>query len=386
MSASLIFHEHLQDMKLARPRAGIRTYAIRTRAVSLRSCTLCLAAVACLSSTLFAEDPPTTAPAVEASRPQYRTNSGKEISMVVEGLLHPTGVALQPETGLVWVADSGNGQIVRIVDGKSEPMITEFVRREQPAGIAGLGGPLSIAFLSKNTLVVSCGAHGESASTLKVFTLPDPIEPLKAEAAKTTLTLPQDNQSDGSGDFFSLAITANAVFAATAGDTAQTWIARASRNGDELSEFDRFADATNALGVGNSGGATVSPHGYLVLGQMFQLGTEKDSLIAFFDTATKEALLKLDSGLMDISAVAYSARRQMYVLDAAWSQPDAGGLYRIVADATVTSGMKAIKLADLLHPICMAFDGEGGLYVTLRDAADHSGGGRLVKIPADENL
>ncbi|MDB4468390.1 hypothetical protein N9093_00880, partial [bacterium] len=47
-----------------------------------------------------------------------------EVKTVVERLNNPCGVAIQPTTGHVFVSDSGALRVIRIVDGKAEPVIT----------------------------------------------------------------------------------------------------------------------------------------------------------------------------------------------------------------------------------------------------------------------
>ena len=48
------------------------------------------------------------------------------VDTVAGGLTNPCGVAIQPGTGTIFVADSGAGRVVRIVDGKAEAVITDF--------------------------------------------------------------------------------------------------------------------------------------------------------------------------------------------------------------------------------------------------------------------
>ena len=45
---------------------------------------------------------------------------------VLGGLSNPSGLAVQPETGHVFVSDSAAGKIIRVVDGKAEDVVTGF--------------------------------------------------------------------------------------------------------------------------------------------------------------------------------------------------------------------------------------------------------------------
>ena len=66
------------------------------------------------------------------------------VTTVVDGLDNPAGIAIQPETGHVFVSDSGASRIIRVVDGKAQAVITDF-----PVDVYGKGpmyniGPLGL--------------------------------------------------------------------------------------------------------------------------------------------------------------------------------------------------------------------------------------------------
>jgi hypothetical protein len=103
--------------------------------------------------------------------------SGDEVAIpfevIAKGLNNPCGVAIQPETGIVFVADSGNQRVVRVEDGELVEAITDF-----PQDVYGKGpkvniGPLGLAFLSKSTLLVGGGGLPDGEELLRVFELPD---------------------------------------------------------------------------------------------------------------------------------------------------------------------------------------------------------------------
>ena len=48
------------------------------------------------------------------------------VETVIQGLQNPVAVVLQPETDVIFVAESGAGRVIRIVDGKAEVVITGF--------------------------------------------------------------------------------------------------------------------------------------------------------------------------------------------------------------------------------------------------------------------
>lgn len=319
---------------------------------------------------------------------EYKTEAGRIVTTVVEGLNNPTSVVMQPETGIVFVADSGNGQVVRIVNGKAEPIVTEFPKDSLATTPSLNIGPLSLAFLNRENLIVGSGGQPAGVDAVKLYSI---SAATKFDAPKLSLNLVADEPQSqpAEGNFFGLAVAPNAIFTTSQGDAAKGWISVTMKTpGESLSGLARHIASSEATGVATPTAITITPHGYLLAANVGSLGTEKDSVLAFYETASKKMLMKLDTGLMDISAIAYSPRRQMYALDMAWSQPESGGLYRIVEDKTVASGLRTKLICKLPHPTSMSFDGDGGVYVTLRGEVDDKGNskGSLVRIPSEENL
>ncbi len=320
---------------------------------------------------------------------ELKTEAGRLVVRVTDGLNNPTCVAVQPETGFVFVADSGNGQIVRVLDGKVDPVITDFPKESlgttPPVNI----GPLCLSFINKDNLLVGTGGQPAGEDGVRHFVLTP--TPVKYDSAKNSLTLIADPiaTEPAEGNFFGLAVTPNSIYTSSQGSPAKGWICLANRSSnDSITNLTRHFSSTEAIGVAHPGSLTLSPHGYLIVSCVGELGEKKDSVAAFFEPVSKKMLLKLELGLHDVCAIAYSPRRQMYALDMAWAQPNAGGLYRVVEDKSVPSGLKTKLVAKLPNPTSMCFDSDGAVYVTLRGAVDEKGNtkGSLVRIPSEENL
>ncbi len=317
-----------------------------------------------------------------AAKTDEATVSGLKVSVVLEGLNNPSGVAMQPETGVVFVADSGNLQVVKLVDGKAEPVITDF-----PKDVYGKGpkvniGPLGLLFLSKNTLVVGCGGLPDGQELLRVYELPEDGKPIKAEAMKTSYKLEETDEIKGEGNFYALAATPDGIYVTCNGDDTKGWVSRAARKENEVTGYERYLATKEATEVDAPVGITISPEGYLVVGQMGEINLPGDSLITFYDANSKEMLLNLKCGLHDITAIAYSPRNQMYVLDYAWADPSQGGLFQILEDTSSDTGMRTKKIMSLDKATAMAFDADGALYVTILGEADEEGNskGQLLQI------
>ncbi|MCA9128140.1 MAG: hypothetical protein KDB22_13690 [Planctomycetales bacterium] len=306
---------------------------------------------------------------------------------IASGLNNPCGVAVQPGTGTIFVSDSGNHQVVKIVEGKVVPVITDF-----PEDVYGKGpkvniGPLGLLFLDEKTLVVGGGGLPDGQEELRVFKLPDNDEPIKAEQQAAGFKLEETDDVKGEGNFYALASNGSKVFVTCNGDDTKGWVSCASIKDGSLENFERCLATKEATEVDAPVGITVSPEGgYLVVGQMGEINVPGDSLITFYDEDLKMSR-NIATGLHDICAVAYSPRHQLYVLDYSWAEPTEGGLFQVIADEESDSGIRTKKIIGLDKPTAMAFAPDGSLLITvLGKAEDANSEGKLIRIPVEAEL
>jgi DNA-binding beta-propeller fold protein YncE len=308
-----------------------------------------------------------------------------QVETVLEGLTNPSGVAIQPETGHLFVADSGASRVIRVVDGKAEDVVTGF-----PKDIYGKGpmyniGPLGLAFLDKDTLVVGDGSLPDGEEMLRVYTVPAAgAQAIPCDQMKFSFTLPPTDDIKGEGSFYALAVTKDAIFATSNGDDTKGWVARADINGDKVENFRRFIATKEAVEVDAPVGIAISPRGEVVVGQMGEINVPGDSLLSFYEASSGKLLLNLPTGLYDIDAVAYSPKGQLYALDFAWMDTTAGGLFQLIAQrADGKQTLKAEKIVALDKPTAMTFDKDGVLYITIFGTSaegDTVKSGKLLKI------
>jgi DNA-binding beta-propeller fold protein YncE len=308
-----------------------------------------------------------------------------QVETVLEGLTNPSGVAIQPETGHLFVADSGASRVIRVVDGKAEDVVTGF-----PKDIYGKGpmydiGPLGLAFLDKDTLVVGDGSLPDGEEMLRVYTIPAAGSPaIACDQMNASFTLPETEDLKGEGNFYALAVTKNAIFATSNGDDTKGWVARAEIEGNNVLNFERFLATKEAVEVDAPVGIAISPRGELVVGQMGEINIPHDSLLTFYEASSGKLLLNLPTGLYDITAVAYSPKGQLYALDFAWMDTTAGGLFQLIAQrADGKQTLKAEKIVALDKPTAMTFDKDGALYITVFGTSaegDTVKSGKLLKI------
>lgn len=315
----------------------------------------------------------------------FSIHAGQEPDIVLEGLDQPCGVAVGPGAGNVFVAESGAGRIVRVIDHRAEDVITEFGRQTGGEMPPGYRGPAALAFQGTDSLVVAACGMKDGKDFLCVYSVPAVgTPPIRAD--QTTLTvgpLPEADPSRVAAGRYGLAVEGAAVFV-TGGEKAKGWVCRANLHGSEHGLLETLISTTDAFDVGAPLGVTISPRGEIVVGQMGGRDIPEDSLLSFYNARTGKLLLRLHTGLYDISALAYSSKQKhlLYALDFAGTRPDHGGLYRL--DAFWKRGrqtVQAVKIASLDKPTDMAFAPDGALYVTLMgtDAGGVRKTGRLVR-------
>ena len=311
---------------------------------------------------------------------------GQEASVetVVEGLTNPCGIAIQPDTGHLFVADSGALRVVRIVDGKVEPVIVGFPKDTYGAGPAYDIGPLGLAFRDRNTLIVGGGGNPDGEELLRLYTVPEAgADPIQATAMKgEPLSLPADSEKQivGEGNFYGVGIFGDAVYTTGNGDDEKGWLGKATFVGDKLTDFQRAIPTKEKSGIDAPVAITRSPEGYIVVGQMGEITNQKDSLLTFYDDSGEKLVnWKFETGLNDISALAYGPKRgRLFAADFNWADATQGGLFKLVGK---DKQCEAIKIVSLPKPSAMTFDAEGNLYVTVfGESEDGQPAGKLVVI------
>ena len=311
--------------------------------------------------------------------------------VIATGLSTPSGVAIQPNTGHVFVADSGAGRIVRVIKGNVEAVITDFPGEGYGNGPTYNIGPLGLLFLDENTLIVGGGGLPDGEDMIRVFTVPGVgQEPIKASdtlgdafSLKASGDKRDDDAKPGEGNFYGLARGSRGVFVTCNGDDQQGWVALATlTQGNRITKFERSIATKVATNVQAPVAATSSPQGYLTIGQMGVTRNVKDSLLTFYsEVGTKLGVYR--TGLNDITGLAYGPRhKRLFALDFNWANPKLGGLYKLV-DMKNDTKCEAVLMSRLEKPTALAFTTDGDCYITLAGSAKPADGkpdGKLIII------
>jgi len=306
--------------------------------------------------------------------------------VVLAGLTNPCGVAVQPGTGDVFVSDSAAGRVIRVRGGKAEDVITGF-----PQDVYGKGpmyniGPLGLTFLDQNTLVVGGGGHKDGAELLRVYTVGGVDLPISADQMKAKLgPLVPTGDIKGEGNFYGIAATKSAIFASSNGDDTKGWVAKVEIKDGKFGKLKRFIATKELVEVDAPVAVAIGTGGEVVIGQMGEITIPGDSLLSFYNANNGKLLLNLETGLDDITALAYSTKtKRLFALDFAWLPDRGAGLYRLdKAGSGANQSIDAIKITALDKPSAMAFAPDGTLYVTVFGTAkdgDANKPGKLLKL------
>ncbi len=304
------------------------------------------------------------------------------VETVVDGLYNPCAVAIQPKTGIVFVSDSGAGRVIRVVDGKAQDVIVGFAKDVYGKGPKFDIGPLGLVFLNKNTLVVGGGDHIDGEELLRVFSVPAPGAPaIKASDATDSYNMPAIGDIKGEGNFYGLARKGRAIYITCNGDDTKGWIAKATIKKGKVTSFERFLPTKENTEVDAPIAAVISPKGDLVIGQGGEVTVPEDSLLTFYNMEG-EMLLNLETGLYDITGLAYSTDgKKLFATDFAWMKTSEGGLFQLISTDDKQT-IEAKKLVSLDKPTALAVQGDT-IYITVFGTPAEGSdvrSGKLVKV------
>lgn len=312
---------------------------------------------------------------------------GRQRRGFLGNLNNPTGIAIHPESGDIFIAERrGIVRIAQTEEGRSRG----FEVRGFPTDQYGKGpiydiGPLGIAFLGNDQLVVGDGSRVDTEELVLVYDIgaaaPDP--PTQADAAAHTLgPLGSSEELAAEGNYYAVVVTDNAIFATANGDDTKGWIVRSVLNNGVPGELERFIATKEALEVDAPVALTTNSEGQLVVGQMGEINLPGDSLLAIFDPESGDLIDSWETGLHDITGLAYSpADGKLYATDFAWLDTTQGGLFELTIS---DEGVETRKVRELDKPTAIAFDAEGNAFVTILGTAEEGSNrnpGRVVRVP-----
>tara|TARA_R110002111_G_scaffold117466_1_gene179420 strand:- start:9594 stop:10796 length:1203 start_codon:yes stop_codon:yes gene_type:complete len=322
------------------------------------------------------EAPKKEEPKKEAEKPAPKKEEPKKeepkapavtVKTLVTNLENPSGIAIQEGTGHVFVASRYG---VYRYDAKGKTVDLEIAG--YPTDIYGKGpmyniGPLGLAFLDKDHLVVGDGSRPDAEELVRIYKVGDkPVAKwVKEDTAVQTLgpIKASDKTAKGEGNFYGVAVGGGDIFITCNGDDTKGWVAKSVVKDGKAGPLELTIATKEATSVDAPVAITFSPDGKeLVIGQMGEMNVANDSLLTFYDPKTGKLTKSLKTGLSDIAGLAYSPKtKKLYATDFSWVDTTKGGLFELKIDGDKVTAEKIISLD---KPAAIAFDAEGNLYLT----------------------
>jgi hypothetical protein len=316
------------------------------------------------------------------------TPAGPKPLELVEHLDNPTGVAIHGGNGHVFIVSKQG--VFRLVQGKPHKIYLEV--EGFPTDVYGKGpkydiGPLGVALLGTDKLIVADGSRPDGEELVRVYKIEDkvPGPPRKETDAETTIgpIAPGEASPKGEGNYYGVAVIGNAFYVTANGNDAKGWVAKSIVTDGKPGDLLPWLATKEATGVDAPIAATSTPDGKeLVIGQGGEVNVAGDSLVTFYNPEDGKLLRNYKTGLHDITGLAYAPNGKLYAVDFAWPDPTQGGLFELVFEG---EEVKPKKILSLDRPTALTFDKEGNAYVTVfgtgKETGDKPKGG-LLKIPA----
>jgi DNA-binding beta-propeller fold protein YncE len=309
------------------------------------------------------------------------------LKTIGEGLENPSGVAIQPDTGDVFVAERPG--IVRFTIGRRGQIDRTVEINDFPTDQYGKGpiydiGPLGLAFAATEYLVVGDGSQKDTDEVIRIYQLgrEAPAQPKSAGDCVLSLgPLPSTEQLLAEGNYYAVVVTDEAIYATANGDDTKGWIVRSLRNAEGIpQELTRFLATKEAVNRDAPVALTTNRAGDLVVGQMGEINIPGDSLLSIYDPKTGDLKANYETGIHDITGLAYDSDGTLYATDFAWLDASQGALYKLTVEGDECT---ATKVFDLDKPTALAFDEDDNLYITIFGTAEEGSEkkpGRLLRI------
>jgi DNA-binding beta-propeller fold protein YncE len=319
------------------------------------------------------EKPATEKPADAPAAPKFK-----------ESIIHldnPSGVAVHGETGHVFVT-SRQG-VFRYVPGKPAKIYLEV--EGFGTDVYGKGpqyniGPLGCALWGTDRLIVADGSRKDGEELVRIYKVEatPPAKPGKEDAAEFTLgpIAPGDLSPKGEGNFYGVVVWKDAIYVTANGDDTKGWVAKSVIAEGKPGPLTPSIATKEQVEVDAPIAITANPdQSQLVISQGGEVNTPGDSLLTIYDAEGK-LVKKFTTGLHDICGLAYSPSGKLYAVDFAWADLSQGGLFELVIEGDTCTPKKILSLD---RPTALAFDKEGGLYITVfglgKDTGDKPTGG-----------
>ncbi|MBI1314974.1 hypothetical protein GC176_27085 [bacterium] len=309
--------------------------------------------------------------------------------VVAKGLDNPTGLAVQPGTGHVFIASHAG---VHRLDPKSGKLTAEITGYPDPTDIYGKGpkypiGPLGLAFIDANHLVVGDGSRPDGEELVRVYKVGAEAAAEPQSEGKALYTLgpitASDQTAKGEGNFYGVAADGERLFVTCNGDDTKGWVASAKIKDGKPGKLKLSIATKEATEVDAPGPVCFTKMGKgVIVGQIGEVNVEGDSLITIYSPAGK-LTRKLTTTLNDVAGLAWSGSGKLYATDFSWVDASKGALYQVMLGKMDATDAKSKKILSLDKPTGIAFDEDGTAYIAVFGTAPEGSdapSGQIIKV------
>jgi len=216
---------------------------------------------------------------------------------LVTNLENPSGLAIHPESGDVYIASRyGVYRYLPNEKDRAKKILLEIINTEKKTDVYGKGpfytiGPLGVAFLDKDHLVVGDGSRKDGDEFVRVYkTSSTDKRPLKEDAAAFTLgpiKAEEGVTAKGEGNFYGVAVGGGSIFVTCNGDDTKGWVSKSDVAEGKPGALKPFIATKVATEVDAPVPVTFNADGtQLVVGQMGEMNVPGDSLLTMYDPNT----------------------------------------------------------------------------------------------------
>jgi DNA-binding beta-propeller fold protein YncE len=326
------------------------------------------------------EEKPADKPADKPAEPEKPAGPATKISVV--HLKNPSGVCVHSGTGHVFVTSQQG--VFRFV-----PSTRKIYLEVEgfPTDVYGKGpkydiGPLGCSLWGTDRLIVPDGSRPDGDELVRIYKIEDALPGKARKEADAEFTLgPIKGSGEGNkgeGNFYQAVVWNDTIYVTSNGDDTKGWIVASKIADGKPGELTPTIATKEATQVDAPVAIAVSPDkSQLVVGQCGEVNVPGDALLTMYDKEGK-LVKSYKTGLHDITGLAYSPAGKLYATDFAWADTTQGGLFELTIEG---DEVKTKKIVGLDRPTSLAFDKDGGLYVTVfatgKDTGEKPTGGLI---------
>lgn len=316
---------------------------------------------------------------------------------VLRGLDNPWGLAIRAGRDKagpheLFIAESGAGRVIRVTTDQPDKVHEAVVGFPVSASTAGpeiRAGPLGLAFLTRTKLIVTGAGDDDSRPEVRVYVLSGDEAALDADSYDHLVRSARvgSQSADGPGELWAAATNSSTAFFTAGSVPGEGWVFKADIEANRLKSLRPLVSPRRGGSLTSPAGVTLTPVDrpqFLVVADESSLDSPHDSRLMFYTLVTGSLALSLETGLDDVTGLAYSPSGQLYAVDCARNETGQGGVYRLDdARHEGRQACRAVKIASVAHGVSLAFAPDGALYVTSLGEGENTKQGSLVKITGE---